>query len=159
MDICQLFFFLKRALSCLTPLSIESGLSLASLIRPLLNFGAEPLDGVSCVILVFVGWRDNELVFLFLSDATVRLFHSTCNSPVVHSSHPPCWHKPLFPCCTDSVLDHVWHRVPLLWRVVTCLISGVRLVVSDHKHDHVHFSSYTLAIVHVQSQCRVLYEL
>ena len=37
---------------------------------------------------VFVGWRDNELVFLLLSDAIVRLFHSTCNSPVVHSSPP-----------------------------------------------------------------------
>ena len=106
------------------------------------NFGAEPLNGVSSCDWAFVekGLRhppcllvgNNELVFLLLPEAIVSLFHSTCNSPVVQSSLTfVCWHKPLFPCCTDSVLNHVWLRVPLLWRVVTCLISRVRLVVAD----------------------------
>ena len=70
-----------------------------------MNFGAEPLDAVSCCdwtfvkkvrVILRVCWLgDNELVFLLLSGAIVRLFHSTCNSLVVPSSPPPCWHKPL----------------------------------------------------------------
>ena len=63
-----------------------------------MNFGAEPLDRVSCCdwtfvekvrVILRVCWlEDNELVFLLLSDAIVRLFHSTCNPLVVQSSPP-----------------------------------------------------------------------
>ena len=70
-----------------------------------MNFGAKPLDGVSCCdwafvekvrVILRVCWLgDNELVFLLLSGAIVRLVHSTCNSLVIPSSPPPCWHKPL----------------------------------------------------------------
>ena len=70
-----------------------------------MNFGAEPLDGVSCCDWAFVNkvrvilrvfWLgDNGLVFFPLSGAILRHFHSTCNSLVVPSSPPLCWQKPL----------------------------------------------------------------
>ena len=53
------------------------------------------IRGKGCVIFRVCRSGDNELVFLLLSVAIVRLFHSTCNSLVVQSSHALCWHKPL----------------------------------------------------------------